>query len=54
MKKFNFNLPLDLFNRIELMAKKYRISKTKMMIRLLEIGYRYMLGEIENEQIKSK
>ena len=39
MKRFDLYLPFDLFERISIMAKKYGISRTKMMIKLLEIGY---------------
>ena len=38
MKRFNFWLPFDLFNHIQIEAQKYNISTTKMMITLLEIG----------------
>lgn len=39
MKRFNFYLPIDLYERIIIMANKYGLSVTKMTIKLLEIGY---------------
>ena len=39
MRRFNYYLPDDLFNRIKLLANKYNIPISKMMIKLLEIGY---------------
>lgn len=39
MKRFNFYMPDDLYERISIMAKKYNLSRTKMAIKLLEIGY---------------
>jgi hypothetical protein len=44
MRRFNFYLPIDLFNRIKLMANYYGISITKLMVELLELGYLQMLG----------
>ena len=32
-------MPNDLYERISIMAKKYGLSRTKMVIKLLEIGY---------------
>lgn len=43
MKRFNFYLPFELFDRAKLMAKVYNISITKMIIELIEIGYIKML-----------
>lgn len=43
MHRFNFYLPIELYDRIKLMAKFYGISTTKMMIQLLEISYIKML-----------
>lgn len=40
---FKLYLPIDLFNRIKLMSKFYRVSISKMMTELLEIGYLEML-----------
>lgn len=52
MRRFDFWLPIDLFNRIKLMAQFYKISTSKMMIQLLEMGYIDMLkGGYENETI---
>ena len=39
MKRFNFWMPTDLYERIKITAKKYGLSMTKMTIKLLEIGY---------------
>lgn len=38
IKRFNFWLPIELFNHIKIEAKKYNVSITKLMITLLEIG----------------
>ena len=43
MRRFDFNLREELFNRIKLMADFYNIPISKMMIQLLEIGYIEML-----------
>ena len=43
MHRFNFYLPIELYDRIKLMAKFYGISTTKMMIQLLDISYIKML-----------
>lgn len=52
MRRFNLKLPIDLFNRIKLMAQFYGITITKMMIQLLEMGYLDMLkGGYDNEII---
>lgn len=39
MKRFDLYLPDDLYERIKILSKKYHMSNTKMMIKLLEIGY---------------
>ena len=39
MKRYEFWLPTDLYNRIKLMANKYKKPVSKIMIDLLEIGY---------------
>ena len=51
MKIFKLYLPLDLFNRIKLMAKYYKVSISKTMTKLLEIGYLEMIkqGGYDNE-----
>lgn len=51
MKIFKLYLPLDLFNRIKLMVKYYRVSISKTMTQLLEIGYLEMIkqGGYDNE-----
>lgn len=43
MRRFNFFLPEELFERIKLLANYYNIYITKLMIELLEIGYIDML-----------
>lgn len=51
MKIFKLYLPLELFNRIKLMAKYYKVSISKTMTQLLEIGYLEMIkqGGYDNE-----
>ncbi len=51
VKRFDLYLPIDLFNRVKLMAVKYNISITKMIINLLEVGYLKFLenGGNDNE-----
>lgn len=51
MRRFDFWLPIDLFNRINLMAKHYKVHISKMMIQLLEMGYLEMIkqGGYDNE-----
>ena len=39
MRIFKLYLPIDLFNRINLMSKFYGVSISKMMTQLLEMGY---------------
>ncbi|HIR48497.1 MAG TPA: hypothetical protein IAB35_00785 [Candidatus Faecimonas gallistercoris] len=52
MRRFNLKLPIELYDRIKLMANFYNVSVTKMIIQLLEIGYIDMLqGGYENEII---
>lgn len=52
MRRFNFWLPIELFNRIKLMAQFYGVHVSKMMIQLLELGYIDMLkGGSYNETI---
>ena len=43
MRRFNLKLPIELYDRIKLMANFYNVSVTKMIIQLLEIGYIEML-----------
>lgn len=43
IRRFEFLIPIDLYNRISLMAEFYHLSRAKMMIKLLEIGYINML-----------
>lgn len=51
MRRFDFWLPIDLFNRIRLMANYYKVHTSKMMIQLLEMGYLDMIkqGGYDNE-----
>ena len=51
MRRFNLKLPIELYDRIKLMANFYNVSVTKMIVQLLEIGYIDMLkqGGYENE-----
>lgn len=51
MRRFDFWLPIDLFNRINLLAKYYKVYTSKMMIQLLEMGYLQMIkqGGYDNE-----
>jgi len=44
MRRFNFYLPEELFERIKLLANFYNVSITKIMVELLEIGYVEMLN----------
>ena len=43
LRIFKLYLPFELFDRIKLMAKFYKLSISKMMEELLEIGYIEML-----------
>ena len=43
IRRFNFYLPEELFERIKLLANYYNISITKLTKELLEIGYIDML-----------
>lgn len=49
MRRFNFYLPIELYERIALLAKHYSLSTTKMMIKLLEIGY---IDFLDNQNYK--
>ena len=51
MRRFEFWLPIELFDRIKLLAHFYKIPISKMMIKILEIGYLKMLeqGGYDNE-----
>ena len=49
MRRFNFYLPEELFERIKLLANYYDISITKIMIELLEVGYIDMLDTRKNK-----
>ncbi len=49
MRRFNFYLSEELFERIKLLSKFYNISITKIMVELLEIGYVEMLNTIKSK-----
>ncbi len=49
MRRFNFYLPKELFERIKLLSKFYNVSTTKIMVKLLEIGYVEMLNTRKNK-----
>lgn len=51
MRRFEFLIPIDLYNRISIMANFFHMSRAKIIIRLLEIGYIEMLkgGSDEKE-----
>ncbi len=49
MRRFNFYLPEELFERMKLLANYYNISITKLMVELLEIGYIGMLDTRKNK-----
>ena len=49
MRRFNFYLPEELFERIKLLSKFYNISITKLMVELLEIGYIDMIDTRKNK-----
>ena len=49
MRRFNFYLPEELFERIKLLSKFYNFSITKIMVELLEIGYVEMLNARKNK-----
>ena len=38
-KRIDLYIPIQLYERINLIANHYNISKTKMIIKLLELGY---------------
>lgn len=53
MKIFKLYLPIELFDRIKLMADFYQISISKMMIQLLEMGYLEML-KINTKELRKE
>lgn len=54
MHRFNFYLPIELFNRIKLMASSYNLNISKMMVQLLELGYIKMLEGGRYNEINNK
>ncbi len=53
MKIFKLYLPIELFDRIKLMADFYQISISKMMTQLLEMGYLEML-KINTKELRKE
>lgn len=53
MRIFKLYLPIELFDRIKLMADFYQISISKMMIQLLEMGYLEML-KINTKELRKE
>jgi len=53
MRIFKLYLPIELFDRIKLMADFYQISITKMMIQLMEMGYLEML-KINTKELRKE
>ncbi len=50
---FKLYLPIELFDRIKLMADFYQISISKMMTQLMEIGYLEML-KINTKELRKE
>ena len=50
MRRFEILIPIDLYNRISIMANFFHMSRAKIIIRLLEIGYIEMLKGGSNEK----
>lgn len=38
-RRFDLYMPMELYERIELLAKNYNLKITQMIIKLLEFGY---------------
>lgn len=53
MRIFKLYLPIELFDRIKLMADLYQISISKMMTQLMEMGYLEML-KINTKELKKE
>lgn len=51
MRRFDFYLPEELFERIKLLSKFYNLSITKIMVELLEIEYVEMLNTRKTNKI---
>ena len=52
MKRYEFYMPVDLFEKIKLLAKNNGLSTPKMMIKLLEIGYlKYIASKSNHREI---
>jgi len=54
MKRFNFWLPLELFERIKLMAEFFERSTSSMTVMLLETGYLEYLKMFTSYEEKCK
>lgn len=53
MRIFKLYLPIELFDRIKLMADFYQISISKMTTQLLEMGYLEML-KINTKELRKE
>ena len=53
MRIFKLYLPIELFDRIKLMADFYQISISKMMAQLMEMGYLEML-KINTKELRKE
>lgn len=53
MRIFKLYLPIELFDRIKLMADFYQISISKMMTQLMEMGYLEML-KINTKELRKE
>lgn len=53
MRIFKLYLPIELFDRIKLMADFYQISISKIMAQLMEMGYLEML-KINTKELRKE
>lgn len=53
MRIFKLYLPIELFDRIKLMADFYQISISKMMTQLMEMGYLEIL-KINTKELRKE
>lgn len=53
MRIFKLYLPIELFDRIKLMADFYQITISKMMTQLMEMGYLEML-KINTKELRKE
>ena len=55
MKRYEFYLPIELFDRVKLLAQRYGKSVPKLMIYLIEVGYLEMIKlEGNAEELKKQ